>query len=425
MRFQSVYGVFPRGWGKCVSGNTYLFSDKGIIKIKDLFNCEENGIEDYTKKLDIKLLNKEQKLEEIDRGTYNGYKDTKIIRTKSGYEIECSNNHPLIIDIDGNEAWLTADRIRVGDKVKISLQNDIWGTNTVMPDIDRKAVIKRNVNVKLPKKLDKDLGRFFGYIWGGCSIEGNYALKVVTDDSQIINDINKIIMSRFNLPKNPIACIYEDEEYYKIKSPLFTRYLNLLGFRGRGKLEIPDFILKAPREIVIEFLKGFCSINMFLNKTGLKIPIYHNERRKQIRLMLLNLGIKATEHKAGTVHLKLDKDNALLFAKIVGFCGENSDIRYKLVGLNNEIIDDYLEDRKELLGDSYYKFDDEVIKITDSKAHVYDVSMPETHSFVSNGFISHNTWGEVISLFLTAILYPRNYFILNSSNKRKCGCIIK
>ena len=41
LRFMSVYGVFPRGWGKCVSGDTYLFTDKGVLPIRDFFKCEE------------------------------------------------------------------------------------------------------------------------------------------------------------------------------------------------------------------------------------------------------------------------------------------------------------------------------------------------------------------------------------------------
>lgn len=81
-RFISVYGVFPRGWGKCVSGDTYLYTTRGIIQIKDLFDCEENGIEDYTTPLNIKTINRDGNAVDVERGVYNGYKDTKKIKTK-------------------------------------------------------------------------------------------------------------------------------------------------------------------------------------------------------------------------------------------------------------------------------------------------------------------------------------------------------
>ena len=44
--------------------------------------------------------------------------------------------------------------------------------------------------------------------------------------------------------------------------------------------------------------------------------------------------------------------------------------------------------------------------IKDSKAHVYDLSLDNTHSFVSNGLVSHNTFTELLALYVTAILYP-------------------
>jgi len=34
----------------------------------------------------------------------------------------------------------------------------------------------------------------------------------------------------------------------------------------------------------------------------------------------------------------------------------------------------------------------EVTDITPSRAHVYDLTVPETHSFVANGFVNHNTY---------------------------------
>jgi len=34
----------------------------------------------------------------------------------------------------------------------------------------------------------------------------------------------------------------------------------------------------------------------------------------------------------------------------------------------------------------------EVVEIAPSRAHVYDLTVPETHSFVANGFVNHNTY---------------------------------
>lgn len=44
---------------------------------------------------------------------------------------------------------------------------------------------------------------------------------------------------------------------------------------------------------------------------------------------------------------------------------------------------------KKLIAEGYVW--DEVLSVTDGKAHTYDFTIPDTHSFWSNGFISHNT----------------------------------
>ena len=56
---------------------------------------------------------------------------------------------------------------------------------------------------------------------------------------------------------------------------------------------------------------------------------------------------------------------------------------------------------------------------------MYDISVPDTHSFVSNGFISHNTWGEVISMFIVAILYPGITLSMTAQTKANAAELLK
>ena len=70
-------------------------------------------------------------------------------------------------------------------------------------------------------------------------------------------------------------------------------------------------------------------------------------------------------------------------------------------------------------------FIDDIISIEDGEAHVYDISVPNTHSFVSNGFISHNTWGEVISMFIVAILYPGITLSMTAQTKANAAELLK
>ena len=123
-----------------------MFTDKGVVPIRDFFDCEENGIEDYTKKIDMTIVNKNQEHEKIDRGVYNGYKNTKKIKTMYGYELECSDNHPIMVQKQNGEIdFVLASDLKVGDKILISTKNDIWGDNL---DIKTFNVPSKTKNMK-------------------------------------------------------------------------------------------------------------------------------------------------------------------------------------------------------------------------------------------------------------------------------------
>ena len=76
MRFVSLYGVFPRGYGKCVTGDNLIFTEDGIKEIGELFDYQSDGNETYydTK---VKVLNKDGVLENTESGVYNGKQKNK------------------------------------------------------------------------------------------------------------------------------------------------------------------------------------------------------------------------------------------------------------------------------------------------------------------------------------------------------------
>lgn len=152
-RFLSTYGVFPRGYGKCVAGDTLLFTEDGIKEIGEFFNYVNHNKEIYTSH-ELSLLNRDGKLERTRGGIYSGYKETKVIETEEGFQIESSLNHPLlVIDQNGNHVWKKSEDISEGDYVVISRKNDVWGNPTNL-DIDIEQHIKTlNKDKEVPKDI--------------------------------------------------------------------------------------------------------------------------------------------------------------------------------------------------------------------------------------------------------------------------------
>lgn len=390
LRFKSVYGVFPRGWGKCVKGDTYIFTDKGVIPIKSLFECEENGIEDYTKKIDLTIINKNNEREKIDRGVYNGYKKTKKITTAKGYNIECSENHPLIIKKGTHNDFVMASDLRVGDKALISCNNNIWGSNLKLTynedDLDD--------NIKYPKKLNMKIATLIGYLLA----DGDFSKK-----NKIIfsSKCEKAIVDYMTYFEDLGLDIWlENNCEYVVEDKNMKKYMQEIGlnFKKDYDKEIPECIMTAPKEIVVATLRGiFDCLSTAREDYDLRMTLKSEKLANQIQLLLLNFGIiSAKKNKEEGFEIKFFGKNTRIFIKEIGTNIPSRKNMFDFLlntytGKNNN-IDNYVYD--------------EIVSIEDGFAHVYDISVPETHSFVSNGFYSHNTWGEVICMFIAAILYP-------------------
>jgi ribonucleoside-diphosphate reductase alpha chain len=135
MRFQAVYGVLPRGYGKCVTRDSIVFSNTGIKEIGEYFTCEENGLEDWFPSNGDSTINRYGKSEKISSFYYSGLKPTKKIITEYDYTIEGTLNHPILrMNEDGNIDWCNLEDLKIGDFVCINRKNDNWGNNI---DIDK------------------------------------------------------------------------------------------------------------------------------------------------------------------------------------------------------------------------------------------------------------------------------------------------
>ncbi len=116
--------------------------------------------------------------------------------------------------------------------------------------------------------------------------------------------------------------------------------------------EVANDILKMDKPTILKFLYGVFNNNLnYIN--------YCSENKKfisRLQILLLNLGI--------ITYISFENNKYHLFTK-------------KHSSLDNLFID-------------------EIIDITKSENHTYDLHVPNTNSFISNSFISHNTGGKII-----------------------------
>ena len=448
-------------WVICISGDSYIFSNKGLKKIEEFKDNYKN----------VMLIGKEGKI----KGNFvydNGIQNTIKLKTNMGYELEGTHNHPiLIIDKNADFIWKRLDQLEKNDYVCIQRNMDLWNEKS---------------------DTDSDFGELLGHLIGdGCITNeriisfSNKNLKLV---KRFCNVFENVLGKRPTISMRHVKKrgLYEAiVSAKKIRTELFER--GILFWNSHNK-EIPKCILEGKKETIKSFLSAYFESDGCYSKAKkrkVKGKFYKNADSdvtisllsasekiiKQLQVLLLNFGIiskKATlmnkysriiitgeniekfrkeinflskrkrRTRGKTFHLSnvdripyLKKYIKNLWEKRKGKFKNEIGI-YKNDGLSKK--DRYLKEKgacqgllwramhnssigyytlekliretfKHLKNEKEYKvlneilsqnfFFDKIKSLEKSKNHVYDFVELKHHSFNSNGFISHNSWGKI------------------------------
>jgi protein RecA len=118
-RIVEIYG--PESSGKCCLASTHVWSDRGLETIEEIFaRAGEEAI--CTSKItdvkdfDIRLVNERGVLEQVVGLTHNGLKPVLRLTMRSGRIISVTQNHPLrVMNERGFIVWREAGQIQKGD----------------------------------------------------------------------------------------------------------------------------------------------------------------------------------------------------------------------------------------------------------------------------------------------------------------------
>lgn len=444
----------------CVHEDTYVFTDGGLIQIKDIVKEKEKiGFTQYDGK--IKVVNKNNQIVEI-KNTFKSEKTTCYkIKTKSGYELIGSYKHPLLVNIDANnDDWVWMEDLKVGDKIKLQYNQNLFGE-------DKEIYFGlKHYNEKekyiIPNKLSDDLD--LCYLMGLFVAEGNYnknTLEITNGDEEIINFLLNIGFKESR-----------QYHYYYSSSYLtrfFNEYIGITNVKAKDK-KIPAIIMKSPKNVIKSFLQGMFDGDGCVFDNGVKYTSTSKELVSQLQLILLNFGVQSyiryTEQKTSASSILTNKDHITkiynlyirkkhipkffdeigfrltrkqsksgdfvgkmknretLFAtkqEMKAILKENNITRTQyekefrfmdgLIRKNKNTITLYgfeklkeknlvnqktfsiWVDRYEELENYFY---DDIIDIEKFEDETYDLEIPNGHSFISNGIISHNTGGKVV-----------------------------
>ncbi len=135
-RIIEIYG--PESSGKCLTADTHTIGSLGLLSIEELFRisghptCVTNKIVPHS----VGLLNEKSVIEQTSHLTWNGRKPVYNFVTSIGSVLSPTFNHPVrVMDENGFIVWRNAGNVSVGDHVVIMRGTECFPeTDMVNPD---------------------------------------------------------------------------------------------------------------------------------------------------------------------------------------------------------------------------------------------------------------------------------------------------
>jgi stage V sporulation protein R len=414
------------GWA-CATGESLLVTQQGIMRFDRLYAQGEKlhvGSGQAGAAHPITDFHKEENV------------PTLRITTRRGYTIEGALKHRVQI-ADGS--WAFLEDVKSGDKITLAHGTEIWPDTPVKiayqpaactPTLEQVAeeaqtslwtVLRHRAGRKtlkgdaiesalqqtgyaasttkimptrhalaLPEYVNEDLAYLLGYFVGDGNITKS-GLCMTCGDEAHARYLDCLAEETLG-----IAATLRDDRTetgprwrIEIHSRELLCLLESLGLdlaaRARQK-QIPDAILRSPREVVAAFLRGYFDADAYAGRSGVILSSASAELAKTVQIVLLNLGILSWRRAQadGCFQVRITGASAARFRDAIGFDLERE----------REALDAYVEDRQ------WFKREettDEIVSIEAGNADVFDITVDVAHAYVANGLVNHNSfWHERI-----------------------------
>jgi len=271
--------------GYCVHGDSYIFTDNGIISARSVFD-EKNS-----------YSIKDMPVTHSFRNVKNRFiKITNIL----GDIIKISEDHKIKIHKNGKEEFIEAKNLKVGDMSIVSFGENIWGRSTdITFSYKKKEFDYISQDINFPSHLNENLSKFIGICVADGSYSGiNDSIYRIRTSKKYVSDFCVMFFKSIRLKESSYKVTKKDQRgcfFIEICSVQFNSFLRHLGIEhGSHNKDVPACIMRAPLNLVKPFIEGvFLDSTSNGNKNTSEI-LYHSVSYKlveKLHLILLNLGV--------------------------------------------------------------------------------------------------------------------------------------
>jgi len=282
-----LYG--KRGCGKCITKDSFIFTDEGIKSIDEPF--KNINIKGFTQRK-INIQTKEG-MEFSSHLFQEETESTISIKDEYGLELEGTPEHPILcISTDCDFIFKKLSEIREGDFACLPRNINCFPKTNFKIEFcqEKKKHDSNSKKIIVPDFITPDIARLLGYIIANCSFDKT-TIQMSTSNKKIQQDIKNILLKM----GTSIGKIYDNKDFNMGGIMLFKLISYLMG--GDDKLttarfkSVPKSILSSNKKIQVNFLQGLIDCDSWMDERCLEYYTASKILADQVQMMLLNLGI--------------------------------------------------------------------------------------------------------------------------------------
>ena len=410
---QKMTKIMNEGWA-CVSPDTRVFTSQGLVPMSEVVETHPT------------VSDGERPREVYDSNIIEEH-ETVRITTRRGFELTGSNNH-RITRPDGT--WIRLDELEIGDEIKVSGGSGLWPNERVKVDwspryaktlddvADEAGVsvwtvmryrktgrareataieqalesytgedqeLAQRSPIRIPEEVTEQFGRFLGLLVGDghvSSAAGHVGFTVGSRDHA--EGFAGLVAELFGIDPS----VEHQESRWRVYAysdhlvELLTEEFDLPDGKAAERKTVPEQILRSPKPVVVEFLRGLFDADGYAGDQGTILSTKSEELSERVQLLLTNFDALSRRRKQndGCFHVHLTGASARIFAEEIGFGYPKKADRLR----------SYLD---ELAWFEEESWTDEIVTVETDREDVYDISVEETHRYAAAGFVNHNsTW---------------------------------
>ncbi len=365
----------------CVTGDTRIYTDQGMVKAIDLFN-DETKIEAV---IDGRF-GLEQATTPATRVFMTGTKPVFRLQTKEGYSLRATADHRIMTP----SGWVELGDLEPGEKIHI---------------LNRKGGFGQQGSL--------ELGRILGWLVGDGTLKADRAVLSFFGEEKrelapvFAGYVDELVapMITHTTRKYTVGVVdVADRDEARVQSERLLRVAEEHGLR-EDKFQVPEAVFQGTEDMQRGFLQALFTadgsvqqttsnatvirlassylpllldVQQVLSNFGIASRIFKNRRKEQYRDMPDGKGGQKKYLTKAQHELHIGKSNILRFRDEIGFL-----MNYKNQSLSERIADYQVGPRQE-------KFLAVVESVTlDGVEDVYDITEPITHSMIVSGLVTH------------------------------------